>query len=79
MIPVLVKVQQVFPKVSKLLMSFKKAYIAAFHEMEHRLASHSYKAVLLALVAKEEEREALQAQNQVDGATVTQKGRSTHP
>jgi len=60
-------------------MSFKKAYIAAFHEMEHRLASRNYKAVLLALVAKEEERESLQAQNQVDGATVTQKGRSTRP
>ena len=56
-------------------MSFKKAYIDALHEMEHRLSSRNYKAVLLALVAKEEEREALEAQNQVDGATVTQKGR----
>ena len=46
-------------------MSFKKAYIAAFSEMERRLAPRNYKEALLALVAKEEEREALEAQNQV--------------
>ncbi|HMM01104.1 MAG TPA: phage regulatory protein/antirepressor Ant [Bacilli bacterium] len=46
-------------------MAFKKAYIAAFNEMERSLAPRSYKAALLALVAKEEEREALEAQNQM--------------
>lgn len=46
-------------------MAFKKAYIAAFNEMERSLAPRNYKAALLALVAKEEEREALEAQNQV--------------
>ena len=46
-------------------MAFKKAYIAAFNEMERSLAPRSYKAALLALVAKEAEREALEAQNQM--------------
>jgi len=46
-------------------MAFKKAYIAAFNEMERRLAPRNYKEALLALVAKEEEREALEAQNKV--------------
>mgnify|MGYP001395989015 FL=1 len=46
-------------------MAFKKAYIAAFNEMERSLAPRNYKAALLALVAKEEEREALEAQNQM--------------
>ena len=46
-------------------MAFKKAYIAAFNEMERSLAPRNYKAALLALVAKEEEREALEAQNQL--------------
>lgn len=46
-------------------MEFKKAYIAAFNEMECRLAPQNYKEALLALVAKEEEREALEAQNEL--------------
>ena len=46
-------------------MQFKKAYIAAFNEMERTLAPQNYKAALLALIAKEEEREALEAQNKV--------------
>jgi len=46
-------------------MAFKKAYIAAFNEMERRLTPRNYKAALRALIAKEEEREALEAQNQV--------------
>ena len=46
-------------------MAFKKAYIAAFNEMERSLVPRNYKAALLALVAKEEEREALEAQNQL--------------
>ena len=46
-------------------MAFKKAYIAAFNEMERSLAPQNYKAALRALIAKEEEREALEAQNQV--------------
>ena len=46
-------------------MAFKKAYIAAFNEMERSLVPRNYKAALLALVAKEEEREALEAQNQM--------------
>ena len=44
-------------------MIFKKAYIAAFNEMERKLAPRNYKAALLALVAKEEARETLEAQN----------------
>ncbi len=44
-------------------MRFKKAYIAAFNEMERRLAPKNYKEALLALVAKEEEREALEERN----------------
>jgi Rha family phage regulatory protein len=40
-------------------MRFKKAYIAAFNEMERRLAPQNYKEALLALVAAEEEREAM--------------------
>ena len=46
-------------------MAFKKAYIAAFNEMERSLAPRNYKAALIALIAKEEEREALEAQNQM--------------
>lgn len=46
-------------------MTFKKAYIAAFNEMERSLVPRNYKAALRALIAKEEEREALEAQNQV--------------
>lgn len=45
-------------------MQFKKAYIAAFNEMEHRLAPRNYREALLALVAAEEKREALEQQNQ---------------
>lgn len=41
-------------------MQFKKAYIAAFNEMERRLAPRNYKEALLALIAAEEVREALQ-------------------
>ena len=44
-------------------MKFKKAYIAAFNEIERKLAPRNYKAALLALIAKEDEREALEAQN----------------
>jgi len=44
---------------------FKKAYIAAFNEMEKNLAPRNYKQALLALITKEEEREALEAQNKV--------------
>ncbi len=40
-------------------MQFKKAYIAAFNEMECRLAPQNYKEALLALVAAEEAREAM--------------------
>lgn len=46
-------------------MKFKKDYIAAFNEMERRLAPKSYKEALLALVAAEEEREALESQNKI--------------
>ena len=46
-------------------MQFKKAYIAAFNEMERRLAPHNYKEALLALVAAEEAREAIESQNKV--------------
>ena len=46
-------------------MVFKKAYIAAFNEMESRLAPNNYKESLLALVAAEEAREALESQNKV--------------
>jgi len=46
-------------------MQFKKAYIAAFNEMERKLAPRNYKEALLALVAAEEQREALEAQNKV--------------
>ena len=46
-------------------MQFKKAYIAAFNEMEKNLAPRNYKQALLALITKEEEREALEAQNKV--------------
>lgn len=46
-------------------MKFKKAYIAAFNEMERRLAPRNYKEALLALVAVEEAREALESQNKV--------------
>lgn len=46
-------------------MQFKKAYIAAFNEMERRLAPRNYKEALLALVAAEEQREALELQNKV--------------
>ena len=46
-------------------MVFKKAYIAAFNEMESRLAPKNYKESLLALVAAEEAREALESQNKV--------------
>ena len=44
---------------------FKKAYIAAFNEMERRLAPQNYKEALLALVAAEEAREAIESQNKV--------------
>lgn len=48
-------------------MTFKKAYIAAFNEMEHRLAAPAlptnYKEALLALVAAEEERKELAERN----------------
>lgn len=40
-------------------MRFKKAYIAAFNEMERRLAPQNYKEALLALLAAEEAREAM--------------------
>ena len=46
-------------------MRFKKAYIAAFNEMECRFAPRNYKQALLALVAAEEKKEALEAQNKV--------------
>jgi phage regulatory protein, rha family len=46
-------------------MQFKKAYIAAFNEMERKLAPRNYKEALLALVAAEEQREVLEAQNKV--------------
>ena len=46
-------------------MWFKKAYIAAFNEMESRFAPRNYKEALLALVAAEEKKEALEAQNKV--------------
>ena len=46
-------------------MRFKKAYIAAFNEMERRLAPQNYKEALLALVAAEEAREAIESQNKV--------------
>lgn len=46
-------------------MQFKKAYIAAFNEMERKLAPRNYKDALLALVAAEEQREALEVQNKV--------------
>jgi len=46
-------------------MQFKKAYIAAFNEMERKLAPKNYKEALLALVAAEEQREVLEAQNKV--------------
>lgn len=46
-------------------MGFKKAYIAAFNEMERRLAPQNYKEALLALIAKEEEREVLESKNAV--------------
>lgn len=46
-------------------MGFKKAYIAAFNEMERKLTPRNYKQALLALVAAEEAREALEAQNEV--------------
>ena len=46
-------------------MRFKKAYIAAFNEMECRFAPRNYKEALLALVAAEEKKEALEAQNKV--------------
>lgn len=46
-------------------MQFKKAYIAAFNEMERKLAPRNYKEALLALVAAEEQREALEVQNKV--------------
>ena len=46
-------------------MRFKKAYIAAFNEMESRFAPRNYKEALLALVAAEEKKEALEAQNKV--------------
>ena len=41
-------------------MRFKRAYIAAFNEMERRLAPQNYKEALLALVAAEEAREAME-------------------
>ena len=46
-------------------MRFKKAYIAAFNEMERRFAPRNYKEALLALVAAEEKKEALAVQNKV--------------
>ena len=46
-------------------MRFKKAYIAAFNEMESRFAPRNYKEALLALVAAEEKKEALEVQNKV--------------
>ena len=46
-------------------MQFKKAYIAAFNEMERRLTPRNYKEALLALVAAEEQREALESQNKI--------------
>ena len=46
-------------------MRFKKAYIAAFNEMESRFAPRNYKQALLALVAAEEKKEALEVQNKV--------------
>lgn len=46
-------------------MGFKKGYIAAFNEMERRLAPQNYKEALLALVAAEEAREAIESQNKV--------------
>jgi anti-repressor protein len=46
-------------------MQFKKAYISAFNEMERRLAPRNYREALLALVAVEEQREALEQQDQV--------------
>ena len=46
-------------------MRFKKAYIAAFNEMESRFAPRNYKEALLALVAAEEKKEVLEAQNKV--------------
>ena len=46
-------------------MRFKKAYIAAFNEMERRLAPQNYKEALLAIVAAEEAREAIESQNKV--------------
>lgn len=46
-------------------MQFKKTYIAAFNEMERRLAPQNYKEALLALVAAEEAREAIESQNKV--------------
>ena len=46
-------------------MQFKKAYIAAFNEMERRLVPRNYKDALIALVAAEETREALESQNKV--------------
>ena len=46
-------------------MQFKKAYIAAFNEMERKLAPRNYKEALLALVAAEEQREVLETQNKV--------------
>jgi len=46
-------------------MQFKKAYIAAFNEMEHKLSPRNYKEALLALVAAEEAREALESHNKV--------------
>jgi len=41
-------------------MRFKKAYFAVFNEMERRLAPQNYKEALLALVAAEEAREAME-------------------
>ena len=46
-------------------MTFKKAYIAAFNEMESNFIPRNYKEALRALADKEEEREALEAQNEV--------------
>jgi Rha family phage regulatory protein len=46
-------------------MTFKKAYIAAFNEMESNFVPRNYKEALRALADKEEEREALEAQNEV--------------
>ena len=46
-------------------MTFKKSYIAAFNEMESSFVPRNYKEALRALADKEEEREALEAQNEV--------------